>query len=116
MHTQLSMSIPTHLVQCLGTSVLHDHQTKCHRYQALGYQMRELSAPDNRQLHGRLTAMEAYDSRCSLAAPAMIAPLSIDLLLAAAYMLPLQQHLHHSVCGCIRAVLLLTDAGETHKV
>ena len=46
----------------------------------------------------------------------VIAPLSIDLLLAAAYMLPLQQHMHHSVYGCLFAVLLLTDAGETPKV
>lgn len=46
----------------------------------------------------------------------MTAPLSIDLLLAAAYMLPLQQHVQHSVCASICAALLLTDAGETPKV
>ncbi len=43
----------------------------------------------------------------------MIAPLSIDVLLAAAYMLPLQQQVYDSDCECLFAVLLLTHAGET---
>ncbi len=46
----------------------------------------------------------------------MFAPLRIDLLLAVAYMLPLQQHSHRSVCECICAVLLLTDAGDPYTL
>ena len=78
--------------------------------------MHELSAPDTNicmvdQQQWKIMAMGAFWQH--LPSDIMIAPLSIDLLLAAAYMLPLQQHVHESVCECICAVLLFTDAGET---
>ncbi len=40
------MSISIHLVLCVDTWVMHDYQSHCHQYQALGYQMHELSVSD----------------------------------------------------------------------